>query len=363
MEISINDYPQYMRSDPLTGVGNPLAFFEWLLSHTNAQPIPPFTLISLDVRNLEKLNESHGYAAGDAALRWAALVLLEEAGAQVYRIGGDEFVGVLTDGSTKDHTKLVERVYSRLTAEANQVNLAHPAALLAMIHYSGLEEISPGDVLGVIYGALIDIKQDHDQSFKVFDAATTKPATTLSGLINDMVGRMVSLGAMLDKSQQLAYTDSITGLPNMHATFHEFSATIEQTESTGKLFAILLLDGDDLRRYNKIGYLAGDEMIERLGSTLKGEMRPNDFLARWRTGDEFLILLQDTSVEQALSIADRIRESVIDASKEWTYPITISVGVAGYPQNGTTAEDLLHQAELALSQAKNLGKNQVFVNE
>ena len=152
------DDPQYLRVDSITGIGNPLAFFEWLLSHTNQRPILPFTLISLDVNNLRQLNEAHGHAAGDAALRWIALVLLEEAQAKVYRISGDEFVGVLTEGSTHDHTELCERVQARLIEESSQVNLEPPAASLAMIHFSGLEEISPEDILGVIYGVFIDIK-------------------------------------------------------------------------------------------------------------------------------------------------------------------------------------------------------------
>ncbi len=173
---------------------------------------------------------------------------------------------------------------------------------------------------------------------------------------------MVSLGSMLDKSHQLAYSDSITGLPNLHAVTNELIEAIQLHDSEDQSFAVLLIDGDDLGKYNKIGYLAGDEMIERLGTVLKGQMRPSDYLARWRTGDEFLVLLQETTIEQAISIADRVRRSVIEASQDWTYPITISVGVAGYPEYGKTVEELLHQAELALNQAKNLGKNQVFVS-
>ena len=88
MDYPIFDDPQYLRVDSITGVGNPLAFFEWLLSHTKEHPIMPFTLISVDVNNLHQLNETHGFEAGDAALRWIALVLLEEAQAKVYRIRG-----------------------------------------------------------------------------------------------------------------------------------------------------------------------------------------------------------------------------------------------------------------------------------
>jgi len=274
MDDSINDNPQYLRSDSITGIGNPLAFFEWLLSHTKEKPTLPFTLISLDVNNLAQLNEVHGRAAGDAALRWLALVLLEEAQAKVYRISGDEFVGVLIESSTNAHSELCGRVRERLIAESSLVNLEPPAAHLAMIHFTGLEEISPEDVLGVIYGDFVDIKSNPSQTFKVFDAATTT-TTTKIGLINDIVRRMVSLGSMLDKSHQLAYSDSITGLPNLHAVTNELIDAIQLHDSEDQSFAVLLIDGDDLGKYNKIGYLAGDEMIECLGTVLKGQMRPS----------------------------------------------------------------------------------------
>jgi diguanylate cyclase (GGDEF)-like protein len=230
-----------------------------------------------------------------------------------------------------------------------------------MIRFTGLEEISPEDVLGVIYGAFLDLKTDQNQTFKVFDAATTEPVTTKTGLINDMVRRMVSFGSMLDKSHRLAYNDSLTGLPNMHAVSAELDKMLQLHKTTDQPLSILLIDGDDLSRYNKIGYLAGDQMINRLGGVLKDQMRPSDYLARWRTGDEFLILLQDTSIEQAISIAELVRESVIEDSEDWAYPITISTGVTGYPAHGDTTEELLHQAELGLQKAKISGKNQVCV--
>ena len=347
----------------MTGAENLLAFFEWLLRHTKDQPVSPFTIISLDIIDLKELNDTHGYAAGDAALRWITLVLTEEANAKVFRISGDEFVGVLVEGSRQDHTKLCEKVRARLRNEAEQVRLDPPAAYVAMIHFSSLEKSSPEDILGIIYGALLDVKMSSDKTYKVYDENTTKAAATKTGLINDMVRRMVSLGSMLDKSQRLAYTDSISGLPNMHAAEDKCQSMIQHHQANKGTFTVLLIDGDDLGKYNKISYLAGDEMIARLGQVLGDEMRPSDFLARWRTGDEFIILLGDTTVDQAIPLANRLREAVIDASQNWTYPITISIGVAGFPNHGNSNEELVHQAELGLGQAKKDGKNQVFVNQ
>lgn len=230
-----------------------------------------------------------------------------------------------------------------------------------MIHYPGLEGISPGDVLGVIYGALIDIKQDTDQSYKVYDAEATEPAFDLSGMLDDLVKRMVSLGSMLDKSHKMAYTDSISGLPNMHAAIQELDTVFNRVSSIEGPFAILLIDGDNLGKYNKVGYLAGDEMIERLGKCLEEGLRPTDFIARWRTGDEFLVLLRDALPDDALPIAERLLEAVREASQDWVFPITISMGVAGYPEHGRTRDKLLRNVERGLEKAKRSGKDQIGV--
>jgi len=361
MSDSIYIDRHYIRSDSMTGAENLLAFFEWLLTHTSEQPIAPFTLLSLDVLDLKELNDKHGYAAGDAALRWITLTLREEANAKVFRISGDEFVGVLVEGSKQDHAQLCDKVRTRLQEEANQVKLYSPAARIAMIYFSGLEKSSPENILGNIYGALLDVKGSPEQNYKIYDEKKISTTTTKTGLINDMIRRMVSLGAMLDKSQKLANTDSISGLPNMLAAEDKFESMIQSHQENIEPFAILLIDGDDLRKYNKISYLEGDQMIARLGGLLHDAIRPLDFLARWRTGDEFLILLGNTSVDQAVQLGNRLLDSVSKGSQDWIYPITISIGVSLFPDHGNLMDELVHHAEMGLGQAKNGGKNQVFV--
>ena len=361
MKDSISLPRVYLRSDSRTGAENLLAFFEWLLGHTREKNFTPFTLISIDVVGLRQLNDEYGFAAGDAVLRWIALVLQEEAGAKVYRVGGDEFVGVLDEGTRQDHTALCDRVLKRLEEEAEQVKLSSQPAHAAMIHFASVEENSPEDFLGIVYGAMLEVKSSPDRTFKVYDENSTITETTRQELINDMIRRMVSLGSILDKSQKLANTDSLSGLPNMLAAEDKCQSMVELSQANNRTFTILLIDGDDLKNYNNISYLAGDKMITRLGKVLADEMRPTDFVARWRTGDEFLVLLPDTIIDQSIRVGDRLREAVITGSKDWEIPITISIGVAGYPEQGKTVEDLIHQAEKGLKKAKDQGKNQVCV--
>jgi diguanylate cyclase (GGDEF)-like protein len=191
----------------------------------------------------------------------------------------------------------------------------------------------------------------------------TEPAQDVGWVINDMINRMVSLGNMLDESHTLAYTDAITGLPNMRAALRQLENAIFQAETTGQPLSILLFDGDNLRKYNKVSYMAGDEMIERVGSTLKNELRPSDFVARWRMGDEFFVLLPNTPAGNAVAVAERMRKTIERVSREWLFPITISAGVVGFPDNGETSTELMRRAEVALEHAKQRGKNRVMLSE
>jgi diguanylate cyclase (GGDEF)-like protein len=102
-------------------------------------------------------------------------------------------------------------------------------------------------------------------------------------------------------------------------------------------------------------------MIKRLASTLKTALRPNDFIARWRYGDEFIVILPDTVMGAAKLVGERMRQSIQERSKTWAFPITISLGAASFPKNGETATDLVGMAENALHQAKGRGKNQLVV--
>ena len=351
----------YLRSDSMTGAENLLAFFDWLLEQTNEESFSPFTLITLDIVGLRALNDEHGYAAGDAALRWVTLVLQEEAGAEVYRIGADEFVGLLSDGSREDHTQGFDLVLKRLQTEADQVKLTSQPVHAAMIHFSSLEESAPEDALSRVYGAILEVKHSPDKIYTVYDETMTISDSTWRELINDMIRRMVSLGSMLEKSQKLATTDPLSGLPNMLAAEEKCQSLVQLGQVNKDRFTVLLIDGDDLKEYNNISYLAGDEMITRLGAILAEEMRPTDFVARWRTGDEFLVLLPETTPDLGKKVGDRLREAVIDGSRDWEIPVTISVGVSGYPDHGRTIDELIHQAEMGLKAAKDQGKDRVCI--
>ena len=102
-------------------------------------------------------------------------------------------------------------------------------------------------------------------------------------------------------------------------------------------------------------------MLKRLADLLTRHLRPGDFIARWRVGDEFLVLLPSTHGEASFLVAERLRSAVETISKGWEIPITISIGISCYPSNGTTVEELLVNVEKAAKASKDNGKNQITV--
>jgi diguanylate cyclase (GGDEF)-like protein len=102
-------------------------------------------------------------------------------------------------------------------------------------------------------------------------------------------------------------------------------------------------------------------MIRAMSALFKDNLRPEDFVARWRSGDEFLAVLPDTPLEGAAKIAERFRLAVKETSRSWRFPVTISIGVASYPVHGETIDALVDKVECANKRAKEQGKDQVVL--
>jgi diguanylate cyclase (GGDEF)-like protein len=123
---------------------------------------------------------------------------------------------------------------------------------------------------------------------------------------------------------------------------------------------VLMADVDEFKKYNDaFGHPAGDEVLKKVADILLGSTRAVDCTARYG-GEEFAVLLTDTTGHAALEIAERIRARVA----EQEFPgrkITISIGVAEFPQHGRTAEAVVSSADEALYEAKRKGRNRVVL--
>ncbi len=169
------------------------------------------------------------------------------------------------------------------------------------------------------------------------------------------------LSERLALAERLARHDDISGLPNHRAARSMLERSVRRHARAGKPFALFFIDGDNLKRYNDEGYEVGNRMITRLARAIVDGLRPTDYVARWLSGDEFVALLPEADVTSASVVAERLRLAVEDEFKGARIPVTISIGVAVYPQDGTTPGTLLDRAVVSNAAAKKAGKNRVAI--
>ena len=180
-----------------------------------------------------------------------------------------------------------------------------------------------------------------------------------------LIGNNISLIAekirLFQETQRLALTDGLTGLYNVRFFYDMLNKEIARSKRYHTLFSLILFDIDDFKVINDThGHQAGDDVLRSVASTLKAVSRETDIVVRYG-GEEFILMLPSTPKNEALTLADRIREKVEEYSylgKE-TVKITMSGGVATFPEDAEDSKTLLYAADMAMYEAKGKGKKQV----
>jgi diguanylate cyclase (GGDEF)-like protein/putative nucleotidyltransferase with HDIG domain len=165
--------------------------------------------------------------------------------------------------------------------------------------------------------------------------------------------------------QEEARVDPKTGLFNARHFAAALNEELLRAERFDRPLALVMADLDLLRDINNTyGHLAGDAVLQGIAEVFRSQLRHYDVPARFG-GEEFAILLPETPADQAFEIAERIRRTVaartydVETSSD---PIraTVSIGVAAFPRDGSDANELIHQADLAVYRAKLQGRNRVL---
>ncbi len=156
--------------------------------------------------------------------------------------------------------------------------------------------------------------------------------------------------------------DGLTGLYNHRYFQEELREELGRCKRYNRTFSLLFLDLDHFKEYNdQLGHMEGDILLRDLAALFKATRRDTDTVSRYG-GDEFAIILPETNAKEALRFATRLfnafKESKIGSHIPGTHKsITISMGIATYPENATTAEAIIDMADQALYRAKNAGRN------
>ncbi|HET7614558.1 MAG TPA: diguanylate cyclase [Gemmatimonadaceae bacterium] len=189
----------------------------------------------------------------------------------------------------------------------------------------------------------------------------------LTDVFNHMVYRLRDGRAELDRINEtlrkkneelelLSTTDSLTGLSNHRSLMNRLDFEVARFKKDKRGFSVLVGDVDHFKQYNDaFGHPAGDEVLQTIAEIMRDSTRKNDCCARYG-GEEFVIVLPDTAIADALDTAEHIRARV--AAKKFNgRKMTLSIGVASYPEDADDAEAIIAVADEALYQAKREGRD------
>jgi diguanylate cyclase (GGDEF)-like protein len=162
-----------------------------------------------------------------------------------------------------------------------------------------------------------------------------------------------------EEVRRLSITDDLTGLYNHRHFFKALESELTRLRRQKTSLSLLMLDVDNFKRYNDThGHVEGDRVLKKIGQIVKHSIRHNVDSGYRYGGDEFASLLIGASLEQALTIAERIRLTIEEAGFR---DITVSVGLAEF-QDGFDLERFVKSADDAMYVAKHSGGNRVYTN-
>ncbi|HHN63735.1 MAG TPA: diguanylate cyclase [Nitrospirae bacterium] len=168
------------------------------------------------------------------------------------------------------------------------------------------------------------------------------------------IGIAIDNAELYEKTKELSITDPLTGLANRRLMNSELKRCFQRARRYGRPFSLIMFDIDDFKLYNDtFGHQAGDRLLSQIGSIALKELRSTDLAFRYG-GEEFLIILPETKIKDALVVAERLRRTIKTMTR-----VTISLGVSSYNDDVSEPEQILNQADSALYLAKRSGKDRV----
>jgi diguanylate cyclase (GGDEF)-like protein len=168
---------------------------------------------------------------------------------------------------------------------------------------------------------------------------------------------------VFQKLQQQSITDSLTGIKTRRFFWEALSSEWKRAARSGRPFSVVLIDLDKFKEVNDtLGHLEGDIVLARVARLLEQKCRQSNVVARYG-GDEFIILMPETGIEQAQVLAERLRLWLVNDATLQERQISGSFGVASFPAHGFSVEDIIRAADAGMYVSKHAGGNRVSTTE
>ncbi|HXZ42674.1 MAG TPA: diguanylate cyclase [Terriglobales bacterium] len=175
----------------------------------------------------------------------------------------------------------------------------------------------------------------------------------------DLLATALHNSIVFQKLQQQSITDGLTGIKTRRFFWESLTSEWKRASRSGRPFSVVLIDLDKFKEVNdSLGHLEGDLVLARVGRLLEQKCRQSNVVARYG-GDEFIILMPETGVEQAQVLAERLRLWLATDPMLQEHHITGSFGVASFPVHGLSAEDIIRVADSGMYISKHAGGDRV----
>jgi diguanylate cyclase (GGDEF)-like protein/putative nucleotidyltransferase with HDIG domain len=288
-------------------------------------------------------------------VNWATIVLIDE----------DEFVCVALSSTEISAYQIGDRVPMERTGTAWVVSQKKPfieTDLAAERYFTTSENFYKNGIRSMAYLPLI-AKGKIIGSFilgsKTPHAFSQRHIRLLEQLASQ-IAMPLENSQLYARAEKKARIDELTGLYNRRSLDEMIDSEISRHSRYGGAFSLAILDLDSFKAYNDTyGHLAGDGLLKTVASNIKAAIRTADYAFRYG-GDEFAVLLPQTSIDAALLVLERVREKIVEGVDTSKINITASIGVACWPDDGISHTDIIASADVTLYRAKRNGRNQTL---
>lgn len=206
-----------------------------------------------------------------------------------------------------------------------------------------------------VIGVLEAVREGADQrSFTKGDAA-------LLGALASPIAYALANAVRIAEAERLSQTDDLTKLHNARYLRHFLVGEVKRARRYGSNLTVLFLDLDDFKSINDMhGHLVGSHVLMEMAAVILASVRDTDIVVRYG-GDEFVIILPESSIEQAAIVAERVREKIarhtFTGGRRLNLQLTASFGIAAFPQHASSPQQLVASADAAMYEAKAARKN------